>query len=294
MVFAGPSGVGKRTLALMVAQYLNCLSETGAKPCDACPQCRKILSGAHPDVRLIQPDGAFIRIEQIRAMIGEIAYQPFEGRYRVMILDPAEQMKVETANCMLKTLEEPASRSVMILVTTNPYILLETIRSRARMLLFGGIPAEQIVDHLIRKHGRSPAEARLAAALNNGSLGAALEFDAQEYLKVRDEALRFVSILLRRSSFAAASTAVSAVAKNKESFPVWLEATTGLLRDVYFAQVAPERIVQADIRDDLKKLAREVSHERVIAAIEAGKQLRTGLLHNVNRQIALEALFLSI
>jgi DNA polymerase-3 subunit delta' len=202
-------------------------------------------------------------------------------------------MRVEAANCMLKTLEEPASRSIMILVTSNPYMLLETIRSRARMLQFAGVPADQIAGHLTRKHGRSPAEARLAAAWSNGSLGAALEFNAQGYLKVREEALRFVSILLQIRSFVQASTAISAIAKNKEEFPVWLETTTGLLRDIYFAQVAPERIVQADIREDLEKLARDVKRERVIAAIENVKKLRAELIHNVNRQIALEALFLA-
>ena len=77
-------------------------------------------------------------------MIGEIAFQPAEARYRVVILDPAEKMRAEAHNSLLKTLEEPPSRTVIILVTTNPYMLLETIRSRSRMLPFGEIPQDEI------------------------------------------------------------------------------------------------------------------------------------------------------
>jgi DNA polymerase III subunit delta' len=293
LIFAGPSGVGKRTLAILLAQLLNCESRSGRLVCGKCSGCRKIAQGSHPDIRLVEPDGAFIKIEQIRSMIGEIAYQPFEAKYRVVILDPAEQLKVEAANCMLKTLEEPPSRTIIILVTSNPYALLTTIQSRSRLLQFAGISQDSIETYLVQHAGRNPGDAHLAAALSRGSLGNALAFEAGSYLPVRARALSFVSLLLSRGSFAEASRLAASTVKDKEAFPVWVDAVLTILQDLFYAKTAPERIGQRDILSDLTTLADLTPTGAVASAVRAFDKLRRGLRQNVNRQIALEALFLS-
>jgi DNA polymerase-3 subunit delta' len=294
LIFAGPAGIGKRKLALQLAQLLNCGSKPADRPCDVCASCRKIRLGTHPDVREIQPDGAFIKIDQVRAVIGEVAYQPFEARHRFIIFNGAELMRVEAANSLLKTLEEPVSRSTIILVTTNPYLLLETIRSRSRMLVFAAISEARIREYLIQKHGRTAEEAALAAASCNGSLAAALAFDAGEFVEARADALRFVEQLLKHRSFAAVTSMVADIAKDKSGFPVWLEAVTGLLHDIYYAGAAPDRMGQRDIRETLAALAGEIPRARVISAIRAIQRFKVELQHNVNRQIALESLFLAV
>jgi DNA polymerase III subunit delta' len=294
LIFAGPAGVGKRALAMLLAQHLNCLGPKDGEACQSCNSCRKILHDVHPDVRIISPEGAYIKIDQVRALIDEIAYQPFEGRYRGAILDGADQMRVEAANCLLKTLEEPASRSILILVTAKPYLLLGTIRSRARMLQFGLIEEAAIAAHLENQESRSPEDARLAAALSNGSLGAALAFDADRSRDIRLQALRFVSLLLGRGRFAQASALAAGIAKDKELFQSWVEIASMLLQDVYYAQVAPARMSQRDIVGELNGLAQSASHTAVVAAIQAVKNLKAALLQNVNRQLALESLFLRL
>jgi DNA polymerase-3 subunit delta' len=292
LIFGGPAGVGKRTLAILLAQHLNCLQPDHGEACQSCRSCRKIIADAHPDVRVISPDGAYIKIDQLRVLIDEIAYQPFEGRFRVVILDGADQMRVEAANCLLKTLEEPASRSILILVTAKPYLLLRTIRSRSRLLQFGLIDEAVIEAHLISQEGRSPEDARLAAALSNGSLGAALAFDADRSRDVRLQALRFISLLLGRGRFAQASALAAGIAKDKEPFQSWVEIAGMLLQDVYYAQVSPARMSQRDIAGELNGLAQSASHTAVVAAIRAIKNLKAALQQNVNRQLALEALFI--
>jgi len=293
LIFAGPPGVGKQTLAQLLAQHLNCLHPRNGQACNTCGSCRKIIAGTHPDVRLVQPDGAFIKIDQVRALIGEIAYQPFEGQYRVVILDGADQMRQEGANCLLKTLEEPPSRSVLILVTAKPYLLLGTIRSRSRMLQFGPIAEDEIEKHLTENEGRTPEDARLAAVFANGSLGAALAFDAAHNREIREQALRFVSLLLRREGFVDASALAAAIAKDKESFQEWVEMAGTLLQDIYYAQTAPARMGQRDIITELNDLAQLTSRAAVRSAIEAIKNLKYALQQNVNRLLALEALFLA-
>jgi DNA polymerase III subunit delta' len=294
LIFAGPSGVGKRTLALLVAQRINCLSPAGEDACGACRSCLKIIAGTHPDVREIRPEGTVIRIDQIRALINEVAFEPFEAGYRFAILDSADQMRNETANSVLKTLEEPPSKTYIILITSNPYALLPTIRSRCRMLHFGGLPQQEIEEYLIAIQKFDSKEAGLAAFFSNGSLGTALSFDSQHYRKVRKQALGFVQLLLGLSSrFSEASRLAAVESKDKDGFQLWIESVMALLEDVYFAQVAPERIAQRDIADELNQLATSVSRARIVSAIEAFKALKKELVHNVNRQIALESLYLS-
>jgi DNA polymerase-3 subunit delta' len=294
LIFAGPSGVGKRTFALLVAQRINCLSPAGEDACGACRSCLKIIAGNHPDIREIKPEGAVIRIEQIRALINEVNFEPFEGGYRFAVLDPADQMKNETANSLLKTLEEPPSKTYFILITSNPYSLLPTIRSRCRLLQFGGLPQQEIEEYLLAVQKFDSKEAELAAFFSNGSLGTALSFDSQHYRKVRKQALVFVQLLLSASSRFTEASRLSAVeSKDKDGFQLWMESVMALLQDVYFARIAPERMGQRDIVDELNQLASSVPRARIVSAIEAMKTLKKQLVHNVNRQIALESIYLS-
>jgi DNA polymerase-3 subunit delta' len=323
MIFAGPAGVGKCTLALLTAQALNCLAPQNGSACGQCAACRRIMAyiesrhkecvkGAdaacgvcsvcqgrnrrHQDIHLIEPDKkTVISIDQIRDIIAETAFQPLEARYRVAIFDPADQMQDAAQNSLLKTLEEPPSRTALILIATNPYLLLETIRSRARILHFGEIPQEQIVRRLTQNEGKPEPDALLAAALSGGSLGAALEFNTAEYRDARESALEFVTLLLSGGSFARASSIVAGITKDKkdkDSFRTWMESASALLRDIYYSGAANERVGQRDIIEELQALRKQTRHSHLVRAIEAMSKLQNSLHHNVNRQIALEALFI--
>jgi DNA polymerase III subunit delta' len=292
MIFAGPSGVGKRTLAILLAKFVNCLKGNGITICGQCSSCNKIRAGTHADVREIQPEGASIRIEQIRNVISEVAYQPFEARYRVVIVDPADQMQLAAANCILKTLEEPPSRTIIILITTNPYMLLETIRSRSRLLQFAGIPQGEIEEYLVNVAGRSQQDSRLAAVFSGGSLGSALAFNTSKFKQIRSQALEFTKLLLLGGSFAEISALSSSLAKQKDLFQDWIEAFGAVLQDVYYAKIDPRRIGQQDILQEINGIANSTVRSAVTAAIDGLQQLRGVLRRNANRQLALESLFL--
>jgi len=324
MIFAGPHGVGKCTLALLVAQQLNCLSPVSSMACGRCSACRRIMAildsrylpcktlkqgfcgtcancqvrtKRHPDVRLIEPDEkSIITIDQVRDLIDEMAFQPAEARYRVVIFDPAGEMQAAAQNSLLKTLEEPASRTVLMLITANPYSLLQTIRSRSRMLQFGEISHESIERYLTQNAGMAVEEARLAAAISGGSLGTALNIDTTEYQDVRSQALRFVSLLLKRGRFAEVSNIAVQVTKekDKELFLLWIETVSALLQDVYFCGVSPERVAQRDLIAQLRDLAKSSPREALVRAINAVGRLKRDLQHNVNRQLAVEAMFIAL
>ena len=322
MIFSGLAGVGKCTLALLVAQYLNCLSPQADGACGACAVCQRIMAviesrnlkclklkdggfcgtcascivrtKRHPDIRLIEPEKTTISIDQVRDMIDEVAYQPLEARYRVVILDPAEQMRPEAHNSLLKTLEEPASRTIIILVTTNPYMLLQTIRSRSRTLPFGEIPQDQIERYLVQTEGKPADEARLAAALSGGSLAAALNFNTDEYQDIRKQALQFVALLFKKGTFTEASALAGKVGKDKQFFQPWVECVAALLQDVYYAGIDQDRVGQRDLLAELQEISRNVSRPALLRSIDAVKKLKADLQFNVNRPLALEAMFVNL
>lgn len=175
LLFSGPEGVGKRLAALELARALNCA--VGDPPgtrdaCGACSSCRMAGGEAHPDILLLEPEGRWLKIAQVREAERHAALTPYAGRRRVIIVDGAEAMTLEAANAFLKTLEEPPGGAVIILVSAAPATLPPTVRSRCQEVRFGPLP-DAVVVELLEADGLGPGEARRAAALAGGSVGVA-------------------------------------------------------------------------------------------------------------------------
>lgn len=168
LLFAGLRGIGKRTLADFVSLAVNCV-EQRYDFCGRCSSCRKILAKAHADVKHFEPEGQFIKIDQMRELSREAFFRPFEGRMRVFIIDEAERMNLESANSILKTLEEPPPSSLLILVSNRPNELLGTIRSRCQIYRFAPVPPRDIAS-LLEKQGRhSEDERRLLSRISGAA-----------------------------------------------------------------------------------------------------------------------------
>ena len=172
LLLAGPARTGRTLLALELAGLLNCEApDFDERPCNECRACRLITERNHPDVLHLEPGDSFcrgggghqphpgsrdIRICQVRGLIESVSRYPFEGRFRVLVIEPADRMGLEAANTLLKTLEEPPPATVLILVTAAPENLLETIRSRCRTLAVSLVPDDAIGEGL-RERGFPPA-----------------------------------------------------------------------------------------------------------------------------------------
>lgn len=161
-LFSGPRGAGKRTAALALAKALNCSSAPRDDFCDRCDTCRRIEHKNHPDVVRIVPDGASIKIDQIRRLQREFAYSAAEAEHRVVIIEQAETMTVEAANSMLKFLEEPVTPMVAILIAEQADAVLTTIRSRCRRIRFVPLLPEHL-EEMLTGEGLDPAMARIVA-----------------------------------------------------------------------------------------------------------------------------------
>ncbi len=188
-LFVGPAGIGKRTFALKLAQGLLCQTrpEAALDPCETCPSCVQAAAGTHPDLLTVAkpPDKSFLPLELLigddehrmrEGLVHDIGLKPFMGGRRIAIIDDADYLRHEGANCLLKTLEEPPPRSVLVLVGTSPARQLPTIRSRCQWVRFRPL-AEQTVAELLVSRGlvADPQEARRLAAFSEGSLQRAMD-----------------------------------------------------------------------------------------------------------------------
>lgn len=198
-LFVGPAGIGKRSFAIKLAQALLCQvhPEAAMDPCGQCASCTQVLAGSHPDlVTIARPkDKSFLPLELLigdkehrmrEGLCHDIAMKPFLGGRKVAIIDDADYLNAEGANCLLKTLEEPPPRSILILIGTSPAKQLPTIRSRCQLIRFQPLATEDVADLLVRcKLLEDPAEAQRLARYSNGSLQQALELVDEELLSLR-------------------------------------------------------------------------------------------------------------
>lgn len=318
LVFAGPEGVGKRQVALALAQALNCLNPV-AQPdgtrdaCGSCVSCGKIARGLHPDVIVVEPEEGSIKVDQARDAAGRTAYRPFEGRTRVVIVNGADLMNDFAQNAMLKPLEEPPARNVFVLVTSRPNLLLATVRSRCCVLRFAPLSPADVAAALARSHGLSERDAQAAAALSGGSLGRALDAgaagtadlrgvagdvlkEAAQALSVRDR-LEIGARLLK-----AAAKKPSTVDRggkgqaDRASLASCLRAMESLLRDLAVLTTrAPEAaLVNLDLRAELEPLARRFDRDRLGHAFSAVGRSIVALERNASPKIVVDWLALQL
>jgi len=165
-LFAGPSGSGRLEMAQAFAQAIFCEMD-GSDACGECLECRKVLHGNHPDLHVIQPDGASVKIEQIRLLQRELSYRSSGAGYKVYIIEAAETMTTQASNSLLKFLEEPPSPVVAILLAPSAQAVLPTILSRTQLVSF--VPGDrQAMEKLLVQEGKSPLLARAAVNLSSG------------------------------------------------------------------------------------------------------------------------------
>lgn len=200
-LFVGPPGIGKRTFALTLAQALLCQTnaEEQLEPCGECPSCLQVKSQSHPDlVQISKPkDKNFIPVELLigdrehrmrEGFCYDISLKPFYGGRKVAIIDDADYLNIEGANCLLKTLEEPPPRSMIILIGTSSQRQLPTIRSRCQMVRFQQLPDDILIKLLLReKIASDPQQAESLVALAQGSIQLAREMADPELWEFRNQ-----------------------------------------------------------------------------------------------------------
>ncbi|MEK7285292.1 MAG: hypothetical protein AAB114_05455 [Chloroflexota bacterium] len=296
----GPRSIGKRTAALRLAQTLNCATASVPGGCGACVTCRKIDRGLHPDVRMVAraSDRKDIAIEQIREMLGDLSLRPLEGRTRVVILDDAAEMNQFGQDALLKTLEEPPSHAVLLLLTTTPSALHETIRSRLQPLPFRLVPTAEIAEALA---GRSLPEPGRHAAASGGRPGLAITLATEGAARaargaIEAELFRLVSSgLTDRFAWAADLADEPDPRRRSEAIELRFDHWSELLRDAAVAARGTlERPLRPERASETARIAAAVSPREILEASLLVERLRRDLAFNANSRAMLELLALRL
>jgi DNA polymerase-3 subunit delta' len=321
LLLAGPAGVGKRRAAIAAAEALNC--STPLRPedaggadalaidaCGACDACRRIARGVHPDVILIEPgETGAIKIEPIREVVYAAAYRPFEGRRRIVIVDEADAMMAPAQSALLKTLEEPPSATVFLLVSSMPDALLPTVRSRCPRLRFAQLAAADVARVLIRDHGYTAADAQAAAADADGSVGRALAAGSRDVTSARELAKSLLEQTARgvdparRLNAARALTAKGSTSGNRtaaqgerDQLALCLRQASALLRDlgVLAAGADVRMLANTDLERELAPLAQAYDTERGMRAFLAVDQALAAIERNASPKVVADWLVLQL
>ncbi len=306
-LFVGLPHVGKMTLALDLARALNC--EAAEPPCGECVSCQKIASIKHADVQIIglaQNENSVrtkpqveISIDQIRQMQHTASLPPFEGKCKVFIIDGAEQLSSEAANCLLKTLEEPVGNVVFILLTANDRLLPATVISRCQRLELLPLPVGEVETALNGRWGIELQKAKLSARLCHGCLGWAISAAHDDsWLQQRAERVDNLLGIIDadyEERFTHAARLAAQFSQNRglvqEVLDLWLD----YWRDLLLIKVGcNEAITNVDLEAGLIDTARNYRLSRKKDVIDSSQAAEEQLKQNANPQLVLEVLMFSI
>jgi DNA polymerase III subunit delta' len=300
-LFYGPESVGKKKLAIALAKALNCKGTDPLDACDECESCRKIERGIHPDFFYLEPvkstptsREAAIKIETIRELQKKLGFMPYEGRTKVVVIDSAELMNPQAMNSFLKTLEEPPSSTVLLLISSNPNRMLPTLLSRCQGIQFHRLAAsdiQTIIQSQPQEEGEPWTESELAFRVHRsqGSVARALAEDLDEIENLREQLLE----VLEKVSFDRMDIVFAfakAWARHTEQLQPVLNELLGLIRDLalYRSGCAQTDIQNGDLSARMIPIAQARSLKAWLDRFTAVRNTQIALSGNANAQLFLE------
>jgi DNA polymerase-3 subunit delta' len=294
-LFAGPKGSGKRKMALQLAKGIFCREKEGDS-CDQCENCRRIDSGNHPDVHIIEPEGTRIKISQIQDLQKEFSYRAMESFHKVYIMEHGDKMTTEAANRLLKFLEEPPPGAVAILLTEQINSILPTILSRCQILYFAPLNPQLIVDQLVAK-GFPPGIARVAAIVS-GSLAEGEKLCAGEsFAQVRGLVIQLSEDIVERGTYSLITLHERILKRESfnEEVNLFLDLLLLWLRDLLFYLLGQEPYISnLDQMETIQKQAKRWGQNKLVNGMEKIMETQKRLSGNTNVQLCLEDLVLRL
>lgn len=300
-LFHGPDRIGKRLLALRFMQAMACeASPPSGEPdsCGRCRSCHQFDQGTHPDLSLIRPDpeqaSPQIKIEDIRELESRLIYRPLIAPRKFCLIDDADAMNLSAANALLKTLEEPPGYGLLILVSSRPYSMPVTIRSRCQSLRLTPPPFDQSVRHLRRAHGWSEQDATLMTTLTEGRLGEALMTDLASIQERHDGLATLLAPQALRSA-TTILTAAEALSK-EERLSDSLDRLSRWVRDLVLVGIGgrAESLTYASHRPLLETIAKRADSHRLLDLLQEIDSFQRNSNRNLNAQLVLEHLLLCL
>ena len=291
-LFHGPRGTGKKLAALKFTKALYCAAASDGA-CEACAACRRIANRNHPDVLLVEPEGAAVRIDAVRMIQNRLSFKPYESERTTVIIDGCETLSLPASNALLKTLEEPPGNALLLLLAGRKEALPPTIMSRCRLLPFRPLAPQHIATLLCRR-GVEAGAANAAALLAEGSMEAFADADPARMLARRQAAYDLLSDTLtaRDPGLFARARQLAGKRDQCEELMRWFEL---LCRDMVMLKAAPAvPLHNQDMRAGLTELALPLTRDRLLDTCDLIEQLRRHIAMNVNPQLVFERLLIHL
>jgi DNA polymerase-3 subunit delta' len=300
LLFTGVEGIGKENTAIAFAMACNCAEEISDPirqetkiPCGRCKPCLKIEAGNHPDIIRIKPSGPFIKIDQIRALCQTIAMKPYEARWRVVIISDAQAMNPAAGNALLKMLEEPPARTILILVATHTSDLLPTIVSRCQQLRFKPISSKYLESELVQKYGLDAKNAMIIATMAGGSLSRALGMHRTHWINYRNWLIQETEALSTGSVNRLLAFGEQ-LSKKKDLLQDSLEVMKSWLRDLVVGQIDPGQVLNQDLALKIQQSSQKISIAALLDKIDTIQTTQNSIQAGTNLRLALEAMVLKL
>lgn len=292
LLFSGMEGIGKAQVAREFSKALNCHAAKDWDACDHCISCHKIDGDLHPDLVWVTSDGAFIKLDQIRDLRKRVRFRPFEGAWRVIVIQDAQKLRDEAANALLKMLEEPPGQNIFILLALEPQMLLPTIVSRCCHVRFQPLPDEWIEKHLLDIHQIPPERAREIAHLAEGSM------ERAKWLVEEDRILQWQKILgnirhLHEMSMIDFFGLMARWTQKSEDLEQDLECIKLWLRDIILSRLITDYRPSLAM-DDIPGGIQNASAQRLFGLYDKIEEAVQTLSRNANKQLTLEGVCLAI
>lgn len=296
-ILNGERGSGKKMLANLFAATLLC-ERKGPDPCNECHSCIQAESGNHPDIiRVVHEKPGSISVDDIREQVNQtVSVKPCQGPYKVYIIPEADLMTVQAQNALLKTIEEPPEYVVILLLTENADLLLPTITSRCVMLKLRNIKDTLIKKYLMEKLEVPDYKADICTAFAQGNMGRAIMLAGSEHFnEIREEALQLLKYI-HEMEMDEIIEAVNHITTYKLEINDYLDILMVWYRDVlmYKATKDVEKVVFKDQINVIKEQVKKSSYEGIELILESLEKAKTRLKANVNFELTMELLFLTI
>lgn len=295
-IFEGNRGTGKKEVSMLFAKSLLCQNNDGVYPCNECINCKRIDSGNHPDMHVVEPDGNSIKKEQIQQLQSEFVKAGVESNRKIYVIEHVDRMTVNAANSLLKFLEEPNSETYAILLTENPQKLLNTIISRCQVLSFRTLPPAHLQTRLINE-GVDESSAIILSNLTN-SMEEALQLNNDEWFGLgRKLVIQLYEVLMNRPHQALLFIHENWVKHftDKAQNEVGLNLLLLLYRDILHIQIdQEEKVVFSYKKEELKKDALQQSQKKTVRSLELILEAKNKLNSNMNLQLLMEQLVLDL
>ena len=298
-LFTGPPGVGRRTLALRLAQAINCLQPPEpATPCLSCRACQLFELMKHPDLLITEAEqvGGVLKVDQIRELQHRLALAPYEANYKIALLLRFEEAHPSASNALLKTLEEPPTRVILLLTAQSTESVLPTIASRCEVIRLRPLPYGQVEAGLQSGWNVPADQAHLLGHISSGRPGFALRLSRkEELLEQRQTWLDDLHQLLTQKRVARFAFA-EAITKDK-NFPLadLLQTWLSYWRDVLLLTTGADiALANIDRQTEIEQLASQLTLQTARGVIQAAERTLELLEKNVNSRLAMEVFLLDL